>query len=78
MPRVKIKKQIIGTQMNADFQDSIKIKTFFGVYLRKWASLEAIKIFSNIFSGLKRLPRNPSQPPFSKGRRGFLREFNKS
>jgi hypothetical protein len=54
---------MIGTQMNADFQDSIKIKTFFGVYLRKWASLEAIKIFSNIFSGLKRLPRNPSQPP---------------
>jgi hypothetical protein len=32
-------KKIIGTQMNADFQDSIKPKNFFGVYLRKSAAL---------------------------------------
>jgi len=28
---------MIRTQMKADFQDSIKVKMFFGVYLRKSA-----------------------------------------
>jgi len=30
---------MIGMQMNADFQDSIRPKMFFGVYLRKSAPL---------------------------------------
>ena len=30
---------MVGTQMNADFQDAIKLKIFFGVYLRKSAFL---------------------------------------
>jgi hypothetical protein len=36
----------IGTQINADFQDSIKAKMFFGVYLRKSAPHETKEIFS--------------------------------
>jgi hypothetical protein len=34
-----LKKQMIRTQMNADFQDSIKPKKFLGIYLNKSASL---------------------------------------
>jgi len=30
---------MIGTQMNADFQDSIRPQKIFGVYLRKSAAL---------------------------------------
>jgi hypothetical protein len=35
----ELKKKMIGTQMNADFLDAIKLKVFFVVYLRKSASL---------------------------------------
>jgi hypothetical protein len=41
-----MKKEMIRTQMNADFQDSIMAKMFFGVYLRKSAPHETKEIFS--------------------------------
>jgi hypothetical protein len=49
--------------MNADFQDSMKPKMFFGVYLRKSAGLETREIFSKTSAFRKGLPRNPSRPP---------------
>jgi len=36
---------MIRTQMNADFQDSIKTGMLFRVYLRKPASLETKRVF---------------------------------
>jgi hypothetical protein len=38
------KEQMIGTQMNADFQDSITEKMLYGIYLHKSAFLST-KVF---------------------------------